>query len=129
MHDHLISGDTINDANPLPGVAPSVAGSTGDVAAPAANTAAVVTYSATPGKAHCIGGLLASYSAAPTGGNLQVADGGSVILNVDVPAVGPFFFPFPRPMKGTAGNAMTITLAAGSGSVAGKLSVINHWTE
>lgn len=105
-----------------------VLGVPGDVAAPAVNTAAVITYAAaTNNLAHVISGLAVSYNAAPTGGNLQVADGANVILNVDITAAGLVLIFFDTPKKGSLNTAMTITLAAAGAAVAGKVSVLGHW--
>lgn len=108
----------------------SMLGVAADVAAPAVNTAAVVTYAAAGANvANVITGVAWSYNGAPTGGNIQVADGANVIFNEDVTAAGPGVFVFPRPKKGSSNTAMTVTLAAAGGSVAGKISALNHWTE
>lgn len=102
-----------------------------DVHAPSAATAAVVTYAAEAGKKHCISGVAWSYSAAPTGGNLKIEDvSGTTIFSIDITAAGPGIITFPIPKKSAAVNtAMIVTLASGAGSVVGKLSVLNHWTE
>jgi hypothetical protein len=108
-----------------------IAASTNDVATPAANQAATITYAAgAAGVSHCISGLMWSYSAAPTGGNLQVQDGsGNVVFSMDITAAGAGFIPFSPPKKGTTATAMIITLAAGGNGVSGKVSVAAHWTE
>ena len=107
-----------------------LSGSAADVAAPAANTQAQVQYAAGgAGVVHTIGGIAWSYSAAPTGGNLQISDGANVIFNMDITAAGAGFIPFTPPKKGTANTTLTITLAAGGTGVSGKVSVLSHWTE
>lgn len=108
---------------------PGILGTTGDVHAPAANTAAVVTYGAVTGRAHVVSGVSYSYSAAPTGGNLQVKDGSDVILDLDISAAGEGAIYFDPPKKNTAGNAMSATLAAGGAGISGKVSVLGHWKE
>lgn len=110
---------------------PAVAASTGDVHAPGANTAAVVTYAAAgAGVAHVISGVAWSYDLDPTGGSLKVEDGsGSTVFQVAVTSKGPGFFVFPQPKKGSADTALIITLAAGGSGVTGKVSALNHWTE
>jgi hypothetical protein len=101
-----------------------------DVNAPAANTAAVVTYAAgAAGVQHCISGIAWSYSAAPTGGNLQITDGGNVAFSLDITAAGPGVINFSPPKKATAASALVITLAAGGAAISGKLSILSHWTE
>lgn len=101
-----------------------------DVHAPAANTAAVVTYAAAgAGISHVIAGVAWSYNAAPTGGNLKIEDvSGTTILTLDITAAGPGFIPFPVPLKGDANAALIVTLAAGGASATGKVSVLGHWT-
>lgn len=113
---------------PMPTV---VAADPNDVNAPVADTAAVVTYAAgTNGQCHHISGLTWSYSAAPTGGNIKVEDGaGNTVFSLDITAAGVGFFIFDPVKRGTANAAMTITLAAGGGSVVGKLSIPAHWVE
>jgi hypothetical protein len=92
-------------------------------AAPAANTAATVTFAAVAGQSHRLTFLVVSYSGAPTGGRLTVADGATTIIDIDVTAAGPFVVPLPNGgIKGTVATAMTITLAAGGAGVAGKVS-------
>jgi hypothetical protein len=104
-------------------------GTTGDVAN-ATNAAATVTYAAAgAGKYNVITGVAWSYSAAPTGGNLQIADGANVLLNIDITAAGPGFFMFPTPKKGSNNTALTLTLAAGGAGVVGRLSVLGAWVE
>ena len=101
-----------------------------DVAAPAANTNAVVNYAAAgAGVQHCISGIAWSYSGSPTAGNLQVTDGGNIIFNIDITAAGPGVINFMPPKKAAANSALAITLAAGGAGVSGKLSVLSHWTE
>jgi hypothetical protein len=104
--------------------------STSDTAAPAANTAASLTYAAAgAGINHLIAGVYWSYSGGtPTGGNLQISDGSNVIFNMDITAAGPGYVPFDPPKKGTANTSLTITLAAGGASVSGKVNA-THWTE
>src|SRR5437588_5344744 len=89
-----------------------------DSNAPAANTAAVVSYTAgATGVQHCLSGVAWSYSAAPTGGNLQISDGSNVIFSMDITAAGAGVVYFTPPKKGSAATALTITLAAGGSGV------------
>lgn len=104
--------------------------SANDVHAPAANTAAVVTYAAVAGQSHIISGIAWSYDTDPTGGSLKIEDGaGTTVFQVGITSKGPGFFTFPQPKKGTTNTAMIITLAAGGASVTGKVSMLNHWTD
>ncbi|MGV3720084.1 MAG: hypothetical protein ACO1SX_04160 [Actinomycetota bacterium] len=109
----------------------SVLASTGDVHAPSANTAAVVTYAAAgAGVANVISGVAWSYDGDPTGGSLMIENGaGSTVFHVAVTSKGPGFFVFPQPKKGSANTAMIITLAAGGSGVTGKVNALNRWTE
>lgn len=103
--------------------------STGDVHAPAVNTAAVVTYAADgSGLVHHITGIAWSYTGGnPTGGNLKVEDGsGNVVFSMDIDVSGPAMVEFPMGKDGTPDTAMIITLAAGGAGVTGKVSVLNH---
>jgi len=104
--------------------------SSADVHAPAANTAAVVTYAADATHKHAISGVAWSYAGGiPVGGNLKVEDGAGVtVFSVDIPDYGPGVVEFPRPKVGAAVNtALIVTLAAGGAGVTGKISVLNHW--
>lgn len=93
----------------------------GNVAAPAANTAATVTFAAAAGKRHIVEFIGWSYSAAPTGGRLTVKDGATdVVLDLDVTAAGPGSI---SPLiRGALGNAVEVTLAAGGAGISGKLN-------
>jgi hypothetical protein len=114
----------------LAGGAQGRAGVAGDLHAPTSNTAAVVTYTATPSVKHVISGVYWSYNAAPTAGNLKIEDvSGTTIFSVDITAAGPGFMPFPTPFKSAVVNtAMIVTLAAGGSGVTGKVTA-RHWTE
>lgn len=108
----------------------TIVGVAGDVHQPAANTAAVVTYSATAGAKHAIGMIFASYSATPTGGLLTITDDGATIFALQIAAAGPVVvdlsdYPI---VASVANKAMVVTLAAGGGSVVGALTV-RHWLE
>lgn len=92
--------------------------------APAANAAATVTLAATTGKAWVITALSWSYNAAPTGGLVTVADGGTTVLELAVIASGPGEVSLPLAgIAGTTGNAVTVTLAAAGAAVTGRLNV------
>lgn len=105
--------------------------SNADVHAPAANTAAVVTYAAPERPlGHVISGVCWSYAGGdPTGGNLKIEDGGVTVFSMDITSAGAGFIPFDPPKRGSAGQPLVITLAAGGASVTGKLSIRSHWTE
>lgn len=109
-----------------------IACASADVHAPAANTAAIVTYTASAGLKHVITGISWSYvGGIPSGGNLKVEDvSGTTIFTTDIDESGPGIIIFPKPKKSaTANTAMIVTLAAGGNGVTGKVSILNHWTE
>lgn len=105
--------------------------SSDDVNAPAANTAAVVTYAAVADHKHVIGGIAWSYTADPTNGNLKIEDvSGTTVFSMDITSKGAGVIIFPRPKRSKAvSTAMIVTLAAGGASCTGKVSVLNHWVE
>jgi hypothetical protein len=108
-----------------------IAASTSDVATPASNTAAQVSYAAGgSGVNHCISGIAWSYSGDPTGGNLLVEDGaGNTIFSMDITKGGAGVIYFTPPKKGSANTLFRVTLAAGGSGITGKVSVLGHWTE
>jgi hypothetical protein len=124
----FVAGSGMSVSQQSVGVA-AVQGTAGDVAVGAAGGSASVAYAAVPNRQHRFAGVLASYSAAPTGGRLTVSDGGTTILDVDVTAAGPTPIALPRPMKGSTNTTLTIALAAGGGAVVPKLTVLGHGTE
>lgn len=104
-----------------------VQGSPFDVATPGANLPATVSYGPQQQTVHAIAGVAWSYGAAPTGGNLQVIDNpGNLLFSTDITAGGPGSVLFNPPIACGAGRGLTVTLAAGSGTVVGKLSVLGH---
>ena len=107
----------------------TIAARPGDVSAPGPNVQAQVGYPGRHEILHCISGIAWSYDGEPTGGNLQVAYGANVVLNLDIVCAGPGFIPFVPPKTGYQGLQLTITLAAGGAGVSGKLSILGHWTE
>lgn len=110
----------------------AIAAASGDVHAPAANTAAVVTYTADASNKHVVTGIAWSYAGGiPTGGNLKVEDvSGTTVCSLDITEEGPGIIVFPKPKKGAAVNtAMIVTLAAGGAGITGKVSVLNHYVE
>lgn len=118
------------DANgafvPLPVTAPDLT-TTNEVHAPAAATAAVLTFAAQTDLAHVLSEVTWSYSAAPTGGGLVIADGADTIFTIAITAAGPGQVVFPRGKRGRSGRAMTVTLADPGGTVVGKVNA-SHYT-
>lgn len=100
-----------------------------ETATGAGGQATTITYTADNDAAHVISGLAWSYSAAPTGGNISIADGADTVFDMPVTAAGPGWITFNPPKRGHAGNAMVITLAAPGGAVVGKVNVIGHWVK
>lgn len=94
-----------------------------------ANAAAEVTL-ADPGdgSVNVIDGVAWSYSAAPTGGKLQLKEGSTVLLEVDITAAGPGVLALPG-FHGAASTAFTASLAAAGGGVYGKVTVLNPRVE
>ena len=95
--------------------------------APAADTAAIITLAAAAGVRNVVDKIFGSYSAAPTGGSLTIAitvAGTAVSMVAAITAAGPFDFDFPVPLQGDENTAITITLAAPGGAVAGSLNAI-----
>lgn len=96
---------------------------TGNVSAPAANTAAAVTCAAVSGRRQHLALVAWSYSAAPTGGRLTLADGADTVLDLAITAAGPGnLFGSSLALRGEVGNALVATLAAGGAGVSGKLN-------
>ena len=124
-----VGGADVTDANPFPAYEPSVDAATEDIHVPAANTAAIVSYPATPTVYHVITGIAWSYDAAPTGGRLSIIMNGSTVFDVDITAAGPGFIPFDPPKRFGVGDAVSVTLAAGGVGITGKCNVLGHWTE
>ena len=91
---------------------------------PGANTAAAVTLAAPgAGEANIVWSIYYSYSASPTGGNLQITDAGSTVFELDVPTTGPGVVRFDQGRKGDPNAAVVVTLAAGGTGVLGKVNV------
>lgn len=106
--------------------------STADVAAPAANTAAVLNYAADAVKKHCLGGLCWSLDGAPAAGTtLKVEDGsGNVVFGPHaITQSGPGVVYFLPPKVGSLNTAMIATLSAAGNGVSGVLSALAHWKE
>lgn len=95
------------------------------VGAPGA--AATLVLPADPSHRHVIDSLSWSYSGAPTGGGLSVADNGTTVFTMDILVAGYGQIAFKTGLAAAIfGNALTVTLAAGGLSVVGKLNVESH---
>lgn len=88
------------------------------------NALATASKAAETGKSHYITAVFAGYSAAKTG-LLQIKDGTTVIAefyieNAEV-------IPLPTPIKATAGNAVSVELAAsGAAGNIGKANIVGY---
>jgi len=95
-------------------------------AAPAANTAAVVTF-ANPGTNFRlrVRSVIVSYAGSGTlaGGNLTIADTVGVAWSIDIATAGVLNLT-PLEIQCAAGQAVVITLAAGSANVFGKINAL-----
>lgn len=105
---------------------PAVPMETPDTAT-ATHANAVITCGAALNSQHCLTGILYSYSAAPTGGRLTLADGSLVCLDIDITAAGPGFVPFPLARGGTPGSTLVATLYDGGAAIVGKLNLLGHY--
>ncbi len=86
--------------------------------------ASAVTFAAEDDQYHSVRWILCSYSAIPTGGALTVVIGSTTVLDIHVPAIGPFPFAFdPGLATKTLNKACVVTLADPGGSIVSKLSV------
>lgn len=97
--------------------------------APAANTAAVVTFAASGSAAHVLGGVAYSYDVTPVGGNLTIKDGTTVIFNLDIALATAGVIQFNPPLRITKNAAMVLTLAAGGSGSTGKVNALGKTTE
>jgi hypothetical protein len=93
-------------------------------AGPSVNAVATATRAATPGIRHRISGVSWSFSAAPTAASIQVKDGATVLLELDVTAAGPGHFPFNPPLAATRGQAVSAVLSAGGAAVTGRIALV-----
>lgn len=95
--------------------------------APAANTAAVVTFAAVPNQRHVISKPWWSYDGVPTG-QLTVYSGGVAIRGpIYITSGGPGWMELE--IRGALGQNMRIELAAGGAGVSGSVGAEKHWTE
>jgi hypothetical protein len=89
-----------------------------------AGGAAVVTLNADASRPIFVKQLVASYDSAPTGGLLTISDGTlGVVWEQAITGAGPVQFNFDPPRCGSKNSTLTITLAAGGGSILARLDV------
>jgi uncharacterized protein with beta-barrel porin domain len=93
-----------------------------------ANTAVVKTYTADASYRHAISKVICSYSAAPTGGKLLIQEGTgpTTLFDIDITSAGEHIIDLGDFRTSGKNLSMIITLAAGSGTVVGKLNVLGH---
>jgi hypothetical protein len=91
----------------------------------ASSAGAAVAFQIVPPNAQwglCLGGLVWSYSADPSGGKLTVAvNGGATLFEADIIKGGHEEVLFPQTFRCPAGATIDITLAGGGGTIVGKL--------
>lgn len=90
---------------------------------PAANTAAVATISNGKNYNVDLKSAVWSYSATPTNGKLTITSGAVTVLEVDCPSAGPGFLLLEGFGSLVKGDAVAATLAAGGGTVVGKVAL------
>lgn len=94
----------------------------------ATNNPVVLTFAAVS-NSHLLGGISASYSAAPTGGGITITDGGTTIYQSDIILGGVTNIQFNPPLRSASNSALVITLAAGGSGITGKLNALGKGTE
>lgn len=97
--------------------------------APTADTAAIITLTATAGVRHVLDLVAGGYSAAPTGGSLTIAstvEGTAVSQVIPIIEGGGFVMRIDPPIQGDVNTEIKITLAAGSGAVVGKINAMTR---
>lgn len=93
---------------------------------PAANTAASITVTPARNSRVVIKKIVWSYTAAPTNGRLFIEVDGSTVFSIYITGAGPG--PLNMDTQFAIGAAVTITLSAGGGVVAGSLNVEHYET-
>lgn len=89
--------------------------------APAANTIADIVLD--PGtRSVVVHQVQWSYSAAPTGGRLQISSGGD-LFDINIANGGPGSIAFDPPRRCAAASVVTVALAAGGAGITGKINV------
>jgi hypothetical protein len=94
----------------------------------AVNTNITITLPASSGVTHFVTGIIASYSAAPTGGRMQVLDGTTTIFDIDIAITNPapIMFPDSNPPYAVQGSALGIRLASGGATITGRLNAFGR---
>ena len=113
------------------GLSHAITGGTVDTVVGSAGGTATLTYAAAgAGTAHVLGGVVWSYSAAPTGGSITVAQGTAlgVYPQWDVTAAGAGWMPFEPPVRFPSNQQVVISGYPGGTAIVVKLNAI-HWLE
>jgi hypothetical protein len=96
--------------------------------APAANTAAELTFAAEAGRRHVVYKIGWSYDDTPVGGQIQVFSGGEAMTApFYITSGGPGWLPFT--VVGKIGQNLLVQVTAGGAAVTGSIWVQHHWTE
>lgn len=88
-----------------------------------ANAAASITLTASPAQRHKIQQVTWSYSAAPTGGKITITGLEGDDVEFDITAGGPGGLALPPSCMGRVNTNVVATIAAGGGTVVGKLNL------
>ena len=91
------------------------------------DAAAVVTITGQAGRKIVVSQVIWSYSSAPTGGAVTIADG-TTTLSWDVTAAGPGSVSFTPPLAFAVGATVTVTVADPGGAIVSKL-VVNAYVQ
>jgi len=134
----IVSGDEgtdngdVNNANPLPVAPKIVTVDSSNFSQNSGSGEAILTYPASSGVAHVIGGIAWSYTGATSFvGNLTILDWNesATMFSIDITNPGPGFFPFDPPITTGLNNGFTIILnGTDQSSINGKITVLSHWT-
>jgi hypothetical protein len=93
--------------------------------ASADNALATATHAAEAGKRHYIIGVTGGYSVANAGKTLVVKDGAATVLTLRIHDTGGVMFP--KPLRGTAGNAVSAELlASGTAGQIGNVALLGY---
>jgi hypothetical protein len=96
----------------------------------AANTAVVITLPAGgASQVRALSAIHASYTGQPTAGGLTLVSTGQATYTIDIASAGAAAIDFGGAYRGMPGQTLVVTLAAGGGTVVGKLNVLADWLE
>src|SRR5206468_2445421 len=92
-------------------------------AGPGVNAAVTATHAAAAGLRHRISRVFWSFTAAPVAASIQVRDGATVLVELDVTAAGPGQLSFDPPLVATRGAGVSAVLAAGGAGNSGRVAL------